>query len=129
MYGTIVNILKLEKYSNLSINIICHQPLNMLIYDTKSLNDEEYKYAMNPATHIDFLLYNQVSKKPILAIEVDGFHYHKHGTRQYERDRLKDRILERYKIPLLRFPTNGSEECAKIEQFLTEYKNKKQTVL
>ena len=125
MYGTIVNILKLEKYSNLSINIICHQPLNMLISDTKLLSDEERKYAMHPSTHIDFLLYNQVSKKPVLAIEVDGFHNHKPGTKQYGRDRLKDHILELYKIPLIRFPTNGSEECAKIERFLTEYANKR----
>ncbi|WP_461257284.1 AAA domain-containing protein, partial [Treponema sp. R80B11-R83G3] len=124
MYGTIVNILKLEKYSNLSINVICHQPLNMLIYDPKFLSDEERRYAMNPSTHIDFLLYNQTSKKPVLAIEVDGFHNHKSGTKQYDRDRLKDHILELYKIPLLRFPTNGSEECAKIERFLTEYANK-----
>jgi len=121
MYKAIVNILKLDRYSNLSINIICHQPLNMLIRDTKLLSDEERKYAMNPFTHIDFLLYNQINKKPVLAIEVDGFHYHKQGTKQYERDRLKDHILELYKIPLLRFPTNGSEECAKIEQFLDKY--------
>jgi hypothetical protein len=123
MYGTIVDILKSDQYSNLSINIICHQPLNMLVRDTRLLTDEERKYAMNPSTHIDFLLYNQVSKKTILAIEVDGFHYHKPGTRQYERDRLKDHILELYKIPLLRFPTNGSGECTKIEQFLAKYAN------
>ena len=74
--------------------------------------------------HIDFLVYNQISKKPVLAIEVDGFHYHKPGTKQYERDRIKDNIFKTYGIPLLRFPTNGSEECAKIEQFLMEYKNR-----
>jgi len=125
MYGTIMNILRLERYANLSINLICHQPLNMLIRDTRLLNDEERKYAMNPFTHIDFLLYNQVTRKTLLAIEVDGFHYHKPGTKQYERDRLKDHILELYKIPLLRFPTNGSEECSKIERFLDEYINKK----
>ena len=124
MYGKIVEILKSERYSTLSFNIICHQPLNMLIRDPKHLSDEERKYAMNPSTHLDFLLYNQISKKPVLAIEVDGFHNHKPGTRQYERDRLKDHILELYEIPLRRFPTNGSEECTKIEQFLAEYANK-----
>ncbi|MDR2718683.1 MAG: DUF2726 domain-containing protein, partial [Treponema sp.] len=123
MYGAIVNILK--RYSNLPLNIICHHPLNMLIRDLKLLNDKERKYALNPAAHIDFLLYNKISKKPVLAVEVDGFHFHKQGTAQYERDRLKDHILELYKIPLIRFPTNGSEECAKIERFLNEYANKK----
>jgi len=124
MYGTIVDILKSERYSNLTLNIICHQPLNMLIRDTKLMNDEERKYAMNPSAHIDFLLFNRISKKTVLAIEVDGFHHHKPGTKQYDRDRLKDHIMELYKIPLLRFPTNGSQECAKIEQFLDEYTNK-----
>jgi superfamily I DNA and/or RNA helicase len=125
MYGTIVNILRSDRYSNLSLNIICHHPLNMLIRDPKLLSNKELKYAINPATHIDFLLYNQVSKKPVLVIEVDGFHHHKPGTRQYERDRLKDHILELYEIPLLRFPTNGSEECARIELFLDEYADKR----
>jgi len=77
--------------------------------------------VINPATHIDFLLYNRITKKSVLAIEVDGFHYHKQGTEQRERDKMKDHILKLCKIPLLRFPTNGSEECAKIEQFLDEY--------
>ena len=116
MYGEIVDIL--ERHSTMSLNVICHQPLNMLIWNPKLLNDEEYRYAMNPTTHIDFLLYNQVSKKPVLAIEVDGFHYHKPGTEQHKRDEMKDHILECYGIPLFRFPTNGSEECTKIEQFL-----------
>jgi len=122
MYGEIVDILK--RYPVLSLNVICHQPLNMLIRDSKSMSDEEYKYAMNPATHLDFLLYSRISKKPVLAIEVDGFNYHKPGTKQYERDELKNRILKSYGVPLLRFPTNGSEECIKIEQFLDEYANK-----
>lgn len=65
--------------------------------------------------------YNRISKKPILAIEVDGFHYHKPGTLQYEHDRMKDHILELYGIPLLRFATNGSGEMAKIRQALDEY--------
>lgn len=78
---------------------------------------------MNTATHIDFLIYNRISKKPILAIEVDGFHYHKSGTLQYERDRMKDHILELYGISLLRFATNGSGEMEKIRKALEEYGN------
>ena len=46
----------------------------------------------------------------MLAIEVDGFHYHKDGTRQAERDKLKNHILDEYGLPLLRFKTNGSGE-------------------
>ncbi|MFA9379904.1 MAG: AAA domain-containing protein, partial [Acetanaerobacterium sp.] len=119
MYGAIVDML--NNRSQLSLNLICHQPLNMLIRDPKRLNDEECRFAMNTATHVDFLIYNRISKKPVLAIEVDGFHYHKPGTLQYERDRMKDHILDLYDIPLLRFATNGSEEMAQVGRALDEY--------
>jgi len=123
MYGTIVDILK--RHSNLSLNVVFQKQLNMLIRDQTRLSDEERRFVMHQDTHVDFLLYNQISKEPVLAIEVDGFHYHKPGTTQHKKDRMKDRILELYGIPLLRFPTNGSEECVKIERFLAEYANKK----
>jgi len=119
MYHAIADLLKSR--SQLSLDVICHQPLNMLIRDLKHLTDEECRYAMNTATHVDFLIYNRISKKPVLAIEVDGFHYHKEGTQQYERDRIKDRILQLYGIPLLRFATNGSDEIHRIGKALDEY--------
>ena len=119
MYGAIVDML--HNRSQLHLNVICHQPLNMLIRDPQRMNDEERRYAMNTATHIDFLIYNRIRKKTVLAIEVDGFHYHKPGTLQYKRDLMKNHILELYKIPLMRFPTNGSDEIAKISQALDEY--------
>jgi very-short-patch-repair endonuclease len=123
MYGEILDLLK--SFPQLSLNLICHQPLNMLIRDPKYLNDDECRYVMNTATHIDFLIYNRISKKPVLAIEVDGFNYHKPGTMQYERDRMKDHILERYEIPLLRFSTNGSDEIKKIVHALDEYEKRR----
>lgn len=98
--------------------VLCHYPLNELIKDPCYLNDEECKYAMNPATHLDFLIYSKISKRPIVAIEVDGFHYHKEGTEQAERDKKKNHILELYGIPLMRFATNGSGEKEKIMEFL-----------
>jgi superfamily I DNA and/or RNA helicase len=119
MYGAIIDML--HSCAQMSLNVICHQPLNMLIRDPKHLNDEECRYAMNAATHIDFLIYNNISKNPVLAIEVDGFHYHKSGTLQYNHDRMKDHILELYGIRLLRFATNGSGEMEKIRQVLDEY--------
>ena len=64
------------------------------------------------------LIYNHISKASVLAIEVDGFHYHVNGSVQEERDKLKNAIFEKYQIPLLRFKTNGSNEIKEIEQFL-----------
>ena len=77
-------------------------------------NDAECKYVMNNSTHLDFLIYNRVSKKPILAIEVDGYEYHQNGTKQFNRDKMKNNILDLYNIPYLRFSTNGYGEKEKI---------------
>jgi len=119
MYGAVCDLLK--ERPQLSLSVICHQPLNMLIRDPHLLNEEECRYAMNTATHLDFLIYNRISKLSVLAIEVDGFHFHKPGTAQYERDRLKDHILKLYGIPMLRLATNGSGEIEKIATFLDGY--------
>ena len=91
-----------------------------MIRDWTLLNDEERRYASNGATHLDFLIYNRVSKRPVLAIETDGYQFHKQGTRQSERDRMKDRILDRYALPLLRLSTTGTDEEAKIKDQLSK---------
>ena len=116
MYHTILDVLKEAGREDLSV--VCHYPLNELIKDPCYLDDEECRYAMHPSTHLDFLIYSKISKKYVLAIEVDGFHYHKEGTEQAERDKKKDHILELYNIPLRRFKTNGSGEREQIMKFL-----------
>lgn len=116
MYAMLQEMLK--DYTELPLGVISHQPLNMLIRDPKHLNDEECRYAMNTATHVDFLIYHKITKKPLFAIEVDGFHFHKEGTKQKKRDQMKDRILELYGIPLLRFATTGSGEREAIARMI-----------
>lgn len=116
MYSLIDDIIADNKYS--SLDVICHLPLNMLIRSLEFLSEQECQYVMNPATHLDFLLYNRIGKKPVLAIEVDGYEYHKEGTVQVSRDLLKNHIMELYEIPLLRFKTNGSGEKEKIVEVL-----------
>lgn len=116
MYVLIEDILAEDRYS--SLDILCRFPLNMLVKNTEVLSEREYQYAMHPAAHTDFLLYNRISKKPVLAIEVDGYDYHRPETKQASRDVLKNHILELCDIPLLRFKTNGSGEKEKIEETL-----------
>ena len=116
MYSLIEDIISANKYS--SLDVVCHFPLNMLIKNPELLNEQECQYAMNPATHLDFLIYNRIGKKPVLAIEVDGYEYHKENTVQASRDFLKNHIMELYEIPLLRFKTNGSGEREKIVEML-----------
>lgn len=112
MYSLIIEIISDDKYLNL--DVVCYYPLNILIKDFTLLSEKECKYVNNPATHLDFLIYNKIGKRPVLAIEVDGYEYHKKNTIQEKRDLLKDHILELYEIPLLRFKTNGSGEKEKI---------------
>lgn len=100
--------------------VICHQPLNMLIRNPHLLSEAECQYVMNSATHLDFLIYNHISKKPVLAVEVDGYVYHKKGTKQAHRDAMKNHILELYAIPYIRFATNGSGEKEKLVQIMRE---------
>lgn len=111
---------ELEKREDQTLDVIFHQPLYLLIRDQVRLNREERDFINNGLSHLDFLIYNRVSKQPILAIEVDGYQYHKEGTAQAERDRLKNYILEQYKIPLIRFATNGSNESKLLSDKLDE---------
>ena len=64
MYSLIEDIISANKYS--SLDVVCHFPLNMLIKNPELLNEQECQYAMNPATHLDFLIYNRIGKKPCL---------------------------------------------------------------
>ena len=101
-------------------DVVCHLPLRMLIRDFSLLDDVERRYAGNGLTHLDFLIYNKVGKQPVLAIETDGFSYHQEGSRQKERDEMKDRILALYGIPCERLSTAESDERERIEIRLKE---------
>ncbi|MBQ8996590.1 AAA family ATPase [Candidatus Saccharibacteria bacterium] len=109
---------ELKNFSNLGA--IFQQPLYSLIRDKNRLSDTERYFVENPNSKIDFLIYDQISKKPILAIEVDGYAFHKQGTVQKSRDNLKDSILERYHLPLIRFSTKGSRERERLHKKLLE---------
>lgn len=55
-----------------------------------------------------------------IAVEGDGYEYHKEDTIQASRDLLKNHILELYEIPLLRFKTYGTGEKERIVKVLDE---------
>ncbi len=116
MYAAICDLLR--EMPDAALNVICHQKVRLLLRNYDKLTDAELRYATHPNTHVDFLIYNQITKKPVLAIEVDGFNYHGESTRQAERDGMKDAIFAKYCIPLLRLPTNGSEEIQKVKDAL-----------
>lgn len=116
MYSVIRDVLK--NYNN--IDVVSHFPLNMIIKDTDLMTKEEFSYANNDWTHVDFLIYNKIDKKPLLAIEVDGYKFHNLNDKQAKRDLLKNSIFEKYGIKLLRFSTKGSNEEQRLTEILKE---------
>jgi superfamily I DNA and/or RNA helicase len=121
MFGLIKRVLSEDKF--LKFDVLMHFPLRQLIKDLSKLDEQEIKYASNPFTHIDFLIYNKLGKSPVLGIEVDGFEFHKEGTKQSERDKMKERILTKYNFPILRFRTNESNEVERLTGKLHELLN------
>ena len=118
-YNFIKEIIKKNEWNN--IDVESHIPLNDLLKNLDLLNEEEKKYASNDWTHIDFVIYNKMDKKMVMAIEVDGYHFHKKGTKQNERDKLKDSILQKYNVPLIRLKTTGSGEEKILEDSIREF--------
>jgi superfamily I DNA and/or RNA helicase/very-short-patch-repair endonuclease len=95
-----------------------HYRLRDIIRDTEILNEEEKRYAENDLTHVDFLIFKKIGKTPQLIIEVDGVAFHAEGSRQAERDKLKNEILKKYGLPYVRFRTDGSNERERLETAL-----------
>ena len=101
------------------LKVLCHIPLRQIIKDTSLMSQEELAYAGNYNTHVDFLVINSISKKPVLAIETDGYSFHNDATEQHHRDKMKDHIFALYSLPLIRLSTKGSGERERIIEQLT----------
>ena len=65
-------------------------------------------------THLDYLLFSKVDKSPITAIEVENTKYHAEGSSQAERDAMKNSILDKCDISILRIRTNERSEESNI---------------
>ena len=100
------------------LKVLCHVPLRQIIKNTSLMSSEEVAYAGNYSTHVDFLIVNVVSKKPVLVIETDGYSYHAETTYQHRRDKMKDHIFALYSLPLVRLSTKGSCERERIVEQL-----------
>nr|WP_315022514.1 AAA domain-containing protein [uncultured Aminipila sp.] len=93
--------------------------LRNLLNNVGLLTPEELNFVNNRAS-LDFVVYYKQDKACVLVVEVDGFAFHENNPDQKRRDALKDAILAKYGVPLLRLPTNGSREREKIERMLSE---------
>lgn len=107
----ITNILSQKRFENLSFAREIF--LKNLISNPHKLNQEEIDFLQNNS-RVDFLIYSNFGKQPVLVIEVDWVEYHENNSKQILRDKLKNNILEKYNIPYLRLKTNWSWEEQKI---------------
>ena len=114
----IERVLALPEFHNL--DRVMHQPLKMLIRNPEKLNDKEFPFTMNILTHTDFVIFNKMDKMPVLVVEVDGYAFHANNPKQLERDKMKDNILQKYGIPILRIKTNESGEDARLRNKLLQ---------
>lgn len=118
MYGVITDVLKEDSFQ--SFRCVVHVPLNRIIRDVSRLSDSERAFALHPWSHVDFLLFNKIDKEPVLAIEVDGFAFHRNSDKQRRRDDLKNSIFQKIGLPILRFATEGSGEREALKAKLLE---------
>jgi Type III restriction enzyme, res subunit./Protein of unknown function (DUF2726)./Viral (Superfamily 1) RNA helicase. len=109
MYQIILRVLTKKQFMKLGVK--SQYQLKNLIKDGELLTEAERKYAMHGNTAIDFLIFEEATdKRPVLAIEVDGYKYHNEDKEQGERDKKKNTILEKYCVPYIRFNTVESGE-------------------
>ncbi len=116
MYALLQDIISEQRWNRLSISF--QYPLRLLIPSGTDLSAEEQTYKDRSWTLVDFVLFDKVSRKSVLAIEVDGMRYHSHKNPQHARDILKDSILRKSNVHILRIPTNGSGERERIVEKL-----------
>ena len=121
MNALLTKIFEEPKYSKFSF--VFEMPLKDVVNKNYigELPEELSTFANRSWAHVDFTVFNRVTKEILFGIEVDGYNYHKKGTRQAERDLKKNAIFEQIGLPLLRLSTKGSGEENKIKAQLDTY--------
>ena len=101
-------------------DILCHYPLSKLILNPSIFDEKERAFAESQFSHVDFLVYNSLTKVAIKAIEVDGWHYHSDKTVQKSRDYLKNQVLSKLGIDLCRISTTDIVNLETIIDLLSD---------
>ena len=117
IYNTLEKAISTSALKN--IDILCHYPLSRLIVGEHNISEEQRKFANSPLSHVDFLLYNTITKRPLLCIEVDGWQFH-HTEVQRHRDAIKDEILDKYGLRIVRLSTTSVVTIDTIKNILIE---------
>lgn len=102
------------------LSIVCHYPLSKLIADPALLDAEERAFVESPFSHVDFLIYNVITKRPVLPIEVDGWVFHGGNSIQQHRDALKDGLLAKYGLSPCRISTTDRVTVEVLKELLAK---------
>lgn len=122
IYETLVKAIDKIQMSNWEI--VCHYPLSRLITNFEGLDTQEIAFISNPLSHVDFLLYNSITKRPLMTIEVDGWKYHNLSEVQQSRDNLKDNLLSKYGLKSYRISTVDTINVETLKEILLNNLNK-----
>lgn len=107
---------RLSLFSNQAVTFHTQIALNQLVsLGNETLTARERGF-MKGRSRCDFVLYFKVGKKPMAVIEVDGGDHEK--PQQKEWDALKNSILQKGGLPLLRLKTVESHIEEKVGKFL-----------
>lgn len=109
------DILSQDKYRSMMFH--SQIAMNQLVsVEQGDFSPRELSFMRNRAS-CDFVIYYKVGKTPLGVIEVDGGYHLK--SAQTERDELKNGILKKCNLPLLRLRTIDSNIEGKLDVFLS----------
>ena len=109
------DLLNRDEFEHLRLNYQVF--LHHLLPRDAALTPEEAAFVRHRAS-ADFVISNRTTDQVLGVIEVDGFTYHQDNPEQLRRDALKDSILAKHNVAVLRLPTTGSGEPERVARFL-----------
>lgn len=112
--AVIQDVQQSPEFRRMRLACMRHVPLAWLGLDETDFSERERDFVQNPWAHVDMLIFDSVEKSPLVAIEVDGWAFHRPGSLQSIRDEIKNSIFKRSGLPLIRLATTGSGEAAAV---------------
>ncbi|MGN1190399.1 MAG: AAA domain-containing protein [Candidatus Ornithospirochaeta sp.] len=113
--GTVINDICVSRQFGL-LSFKFNYPLRKIISPDSVRDIEDRNFILSPGSHCDFVIFDDLSKKIQLIVEVDGKQHEK--TIQNQRDKRKDRILKSFGLNIIRIKTTDVNIKETIEKQL-----------